>query len=364
MFHGGQVYAARRHGSRTRCDQGVPMRKLLNTLYITDENAYLSLEGETIVCKSEAREPLKIPFANLENIVCFSYLGCSPALMGKCSEAGVGLSFFTPHGRFLARVSGSVQGNVYTRVQQLAVFQTRSTELIQNAIAAKLVNTRFLLERILRDYPDFPSRDRVSAVSEMLRSQAKEVLCQTDTEILRGIEGNCAKQYFAIFGSLIRNSNEIFRTFDRSKHPPLDAVNAVLSFLYAMLTNDIASALESVGLDSYIGFFHTLRSGRPSLACDLVEELRHIAERMTLTLINLRQLDEKDFSVQISGAVYLNDDGRKKVLKAWQERKREVFTHPYLKQKIAYGLLPFVQSNLLAKFVRGEIGEYPPFLAR
>lgn len=338
------------------------MRKLLNTLYITDENAYLSLEGETIVCKSEAREPLKIPFANLENIVCFSYLGCSPALMGKCSEAGVGLSFFTPHGRFLARVSGSVQGNVYTRVQQLAVFQTRSTELIQNAIAAKLVNTRFLLERILRDYPDFPSRDRVSAVSEMLRSQAKEALCQTDTEILRGIEGNCAKQYFAIFGSLIRNPNEIFRTFGRSKHPPLDAVNAVLSFLYAMLTNDIASALESVGLDSYIGFFHTLRSGRPSLACDLVEELRHIAERMTLTLINLRQLDEKDFSVQISGAVYLNDNGRKKVLKAWQERK--VFTHPYLKQKIAYGLLPFVQSNLLAKFVRGEIGEYPPFLAR
>lgn len=340
------------------------MKKLLNTLYVTDENAYLSLDGETIVCKSEGREPLRLPFANLESIVCFSYLGCSPALMGKCSETGVGLAFFTPQGRFLARVSGSVQGNVYTRVQQLAVFDSRRTELVQNTIAAKLVNTRCLLERVLRDYPDFPSRDRVSAVSEMLKFQAEEVLSQTDMEVLRGIEGNCAKQYFAIFGSLIRNPNEIFRTFGRSKHPPLDAVNAVLSFLYAMLTNDIASALESVGLDSYIGFFHTLRSGRPSLACDLVEELRHIAERMTLTLINLRQLDEKDFSVQISGAIYLNDDGRKKVLKAWQERKREAFTHPYLKQKIVYGLLPFVQSNLLAKFVRGEIREYPPFLAR
>lgn len=340
------------------------MKKLLNTLYVTDENAFLSLDGETIVCKSDGRDELKLPFANLENIVCFSYLGCSPALMGKCAETGVGLSFFTPHGRFLARVTGSVRGNVYTRVQQLEVFERSAVELVQNTIAAKLANTRTLLERTLRDYADFPLRDRVVEVSAYLKGQVVEVLRQTDIEILRGIEGNCAKQFFGIFGALIRNPNSLFRTFGRSKHPPLDAVNAVLSFLYAMLTNDIASALESVGLDSYIGYYHTLRSGRPSLACDLVEELRHTAERLTLTLINLRQLDDKDFSAQISGAVYLSDNGRKKVLKALQERKRETFLHPYLKQKVAYGLLPFVQANLLAKFVRGEIGVYPTFLAR
>lgn len=340
------------------------MKKLLNTLYVVDENAYLSLDGETIVCKSDGRDAIKLPFANLENIVCFSYLGCSPAIMGKCAERGVGLSFFTPNGRFLARVTGSVRGNVYTRTQQLAVFEARQTELIQNTIATKLANTRTLLERTLRDHADFPSRDKVAELSCYLKERAEEVFRQTDIEILRGIEGNCAKQYFALFGALIRNPDQIFRTFGRSKHPPLDAVNAVLSFLYAMLTNDIASALESVGLDSYIGFYHTLRSGRPSLACDLVEELRHVSERLTLTLINLRRLDDKDFSTQITGAVYLNDVGRKKVLKALQERKREIFFHPFLKQKVAYGLLPFIQSNLLAKFVRGEISSYPTFLAR
>lgn len=340
------------------------MRKLLNTLYITDENAYLSLDGETIVCKSEGREALKLPFSNLENIVCFNYMGCSPALMGKCSESGVGLAFFTPQGRFLARISGCVQGNVYTRVRQIEVLQARKIELIQNTVAAKLANTRALLERSLRDYSDFPARERVETLAAALKMRAEEALHEENEEVLRGIEGNCAKQYFGVFGALIRNPNEIFRTYGRSKHPPLDAVNAVLSFLYAMLTNDIASALESVGLDSYIGFFHTLRPGRPSLACDLVEEVRHIAERLTLTLINLRQLDEKDFAKQITGAVYLNDDGRKKVLKAWQERKREVFLHPVLREKIAYGLLPFAQANLLAKFVRGETGEYMPYLAR
>lgn len=340
------------------------MRKLLNTLYVTDENAYLSLDGETVVCKSENKKDLQLPLANLESIVCFSYLGCSPALMGKCVDEGVSLVFHKPSGKFLARISGKVQGNVYTRVQQLEMFQKKQLELTQNTVAAKLANTRFLIERSCRDHPNLPNIDALHALSESLKLHTKMVLEETNIDVIRGIEGNCAKSYFDVFDGLILQNKEFFHMNGRTKHPPLDPINALLSFVYSIYTSEIVSALESVGLDSYIGFFHTLRSGRASLACDLVEEVRCIAERMSITLINLKVLDEKDFEKQVSGAVFLNETGRKKVLKAWQEKKREIFMHPHLKQKIPYGLLPFVQCNLLAKFVRGEIEEYPPFLVR
>ncbi|MDD6800600.1 MAG: type I-C CRISPR-associated endonuclease Cas1c [Firmicutes bacterium] len=340
------------------------MRKLLNTLYITDENAYLSLEGETVVCRSEGKADLKIPFANVESIVCFSYIGCSPALMGKCAENGTSLAFFSPNGRFLARVSGKSQGNVYTRVKQQECFAENQLQLIQNTVATKLSNTRFLIERSLRDHPELENREQIESFSKSLKESAETVFQENDVEIIRGIEGACAKKYFDVFGSLLLNKDKVFRITGRSKHPPLDAVNAVLSFLYSMMTNDIASALEGVGLDSYIGFFHALRPGRVSLACDLVEEMRCICERLVITMINLHMLDEKDFDKEITGAVYLNDDGRKKVLKAWQEKKRSTLLHPYLKEKIQYGLLPFVQANLLAKKVRNEISEYPPYLMR
>jgi len=340
------------------------MRKLLNTLYVTDETACLTLDGETVVCKSEGKEPLKVPFANLESIFCFSYLGCSPALMGKAAESGTPIVFFTPSGRFLARVTGKCQGNVYTRVGQLDCFNKNSLTLIQNNIAAKLLNTRFLLERSLRDNENMPRKGEVEEFSALLKERINLVYATSDTEVLRGIEGVSAKKYFELFGCLLLNKKEIFHISGRSKHPPTDAVNAVLSFLYSMATNDIASALEGVGLDSYIGFYHTLRSGRASLACDLVEEVRCIVDRLVISLINLRVLDEGDFEKQISGAVYLNDEGRKKVLKAWQEKKRATLQHPYLKEKIQYGLLPFAQANLLAKYVRGEIVDYPPYIQR
>lgn len=339
------------------------MRKLLNTLYVTDEKAYLSLEGETVVCKSEGKDPLRIPFANLENIVCFGYLGCSPALMGKCADQGVPLVFYKPSGKFLARVTGKAQGNVYTRVLQMGSFDDNRLQLVRNTVAAKLSNTRFILERACRDHPDMEDIGEVTELSARLKEQISAVYAEDDIEVIRGIEGSCAKSYFRVFGLLIRQKG-VFRMDGRSKHPPLDAVNALLSFLYSLLTGEIASALEGVGLDSYIGFYHTLRSGRVSLACDLVEEQRCISERLALSMINLKMLSEKDFEKQITGAVYLNDDGRSKVLKAWQDKKRESFMHPYLKQKIPYGLLPFVQANLLAKFVRGEIDEYPPYITR
>ncbi|MCD8206859.1 MAG: type I-C CRISPR-associated endonuclease Cas1c [Bacteroidales bacterium] len=339
------------------------MRKLLNTLYITDENAYLSLEGETIVCKSQERDSLRIPFVNIESIVCFNYQGCSPALMGKCAEHGIPISFFTPTGRFLARVTGRVQGSVYTRINQIDSFRTNKIALIQNTVAAKLSNTRCLIDRTCRDHPDITGIDEIKTLSDDLKNQIGGVYETDDEDVIRGIEGNCAKQYFSVFDKMLLG-NDSFKMTERTKHPPLDEMNALLSFLYAMATNDISSALESVGLDSYIGFFHTPRAGRASLSCDLVEEVRALVDRIVITMVNLKMISPSDFERQVSGAVYLNDSGRKKVLKFWQEKKRETFTHPELKEKMPYGLLPFVQSNLLAKFVRGEIEEYPPFLMR
>ena len=340
------------------------MKKLLNTLYVTDEKAYLSLEGEAVVCKSEGKPTLKLPLANIQNIVCFSYLGCSPAFMGKCAENGIPICFFTPNGRFLARVSGKVQGNVYTRTAQLKAFENNCLPLIQNTVAAKLSNTAFLLSRSLRDNAALERRDELSALLDEIKSCTVNVYEIDDIDVIRGTEGIIAKKYFELFGCLLLNRNPIFDMNGRSKYPPLDAVNAMLSFLYSMATNDIASALEGVGLDSYMGFYHVLRSGRVSLACDLVEEVRAVIDRYVITMINLKIVDEKDFEKQIGGAVYLNDNGRKKVLKFWQDKKRDTLKHPYLKEKMQYGILPFVQANFLAKFVRGEIKEYPPFIQR
>ncbi|MGN1235376.1 MAG: CRISPR-associated endonuclease Cas1, partial [Christensenellaceae bacterium] len=247
---------------------------------------------------------------------------------------------------------------------QLESFERNRLSLVQNTVCAKLANTRFLLDRSLRDHPDLECAEEIADLLRDIRSAMSGVFLENDIDVLRGTEGFYAKRYFEVLGGLLLNPSELFCVKGRSKHPPLDAVNALLSFLYSMMTNDIASALEAVGLDSYIGFYHTLRSGRVSLACDLVEEVRCIAERLAITLINLKVLHEDDFEKQITGAVYLNEEGRKKVLKAWQDKKRSTLTHPYLKEKMQYGLLPFVQANLLAKFVRGEIREYPPFVMR
>lgn len=340
------------------------MRKLLNTLYITDETAYLSLDGETIICKSDDKEKFRIPFANIESIFCFSFLGCSPALMGKCAKENVGLNFLTPYGRFLARVTGEVKGNVFLRKKQISLFDSNEVCLIRNCIAAKCANAAFLLKRSMRDYPEL---DKDMTLTECVNRQkiaATRVYEENDKDVLRGIEGDAAKAYFDVYPKLILQQCQDFAMTGRTKRPPLDRVNAMLSFLYTIYTCDFAAALEGVGLDPYIGFFHTLRPGRCSLACDLVEEARCIIERTVLSLINLRQIRAEDFTVEVSGAVLLNDEGRKKVLTKWQEKKRTNLYHPYLKQKIPYGLLPFIQASLLAKYVRGEIGEYPPFLCQ
>lgn len=340
------------------------MKKLLNSLYILDETAYLALDGENIVCRMEDKEKFRLPFSNIEEIFCFNYLGCSPALMGKCTEYGIPINFISPQGKFLAKIVGETKGNVYLRKAQFALFSDPPLKLAQNTVAAKLSNTLALVKRSLKDNPNLNEDAALSNCIHYLENGIKTVYEVWDRDVVMGIEGNCAKAYFDIFDRLILQQKDSFRMCSRTKRPPLDNVNAVLSFLYTIATCSYASALESVGLDSYAGFYHALRPGRSSLACDMVEEIRSIVERLVLTMINLKILNEDDFEMQVSGAVYLNDNGKRKVLTQWQEKKRTTIIHPYLNQKIPLGLLPYVQSMLLAKYIRGEIEEYPCYLLK
>ena len=340
------------------------MRKLLNTVYVTNQQSYLTLDGENLVCRVEGEIVLRIPFENIENIVCFNYIGCSPALMGKCVSKSIPINFVSPQGKFLAKICGETKGNVFLRVAQIDKFREDNLRLSQNTMAAKFSNTRQVIKRTMHDNPELRNDADMKRVIEVLSAGIEKVDNASSIEEVIGIEGNCAKEYFAVFDKLITNSDVSLKFESRSKHPPLNEINAMLSFVYTLMTSEFASALETVGLDSYIGYCHALRSGRVSLACDLVEEARCLAERFVLTLINLRIINEKDFEKQISGAVYLNEEGRKKLLTKWQEKKRTDLLHPYLKQKIPFGLLPYVQSNLLAKYIRNELNEYPCFLLR
>lgn len=340
------------------------MRKLLNTIYVTNEAAYLTLDGENLVCKIDGEIKLRIPFENVENIVCFNYVGCSPALMGKCVGKMIPINFISPQGKFLAKVCGETKGNVFLRVAQIDRFRENGLALTQNTMAAKFSNTRQLIRRTLHDNSDLREDGEIQKVLEVLSDGIDKVYRAESIEEVVGIEGYCAQSYFSVFHKLITNKKVPFTFELRTKRPPLDPINAVLSFVYTLATSEFAAALETVGLDSYIGFCHTLRSGRVSLACDMVEEARCIVERFVITLLNLQVIGEKDFEKQLSGAVWLNEDGRKKVLARWQEKKRSDLVHPYLKQKIPMGLLTYVQSNLLAKHIRGELDQYPPFLLK
>lgn len=340
------------------------MRKLLNTVYVTNEMAYLTLDGENLVCKVDGEIRLRIPFENIENIVCFNYIGCSPALMGKCVGKTIPINFISPQGKFLAKVCGETKGNVFLRVAQIDKFRACGLQLAQNTMAAKFSNTRQLIRRTLHDNADLRADEDIQKALNTLKTGIDQVYTAANIEEVIGIEGYCAQNYFSIFNKLITNKKVPFSFQLRTKRPPLDPINAALSFVYTLATSEFAAALETVGLDSYIGYCHALRSGRSSLACDMVEEARCLAERFVITLFNLQILNESDFEKQVSGAVWLNDEGRKKVLSRWQEKKRSDMMHPYLKQKIPMGLLPYVQSNLLAKYVRGDIEVYPSFLVR
>ncbi len=336
------------------------MRKLQNTVYIMSEQAYLSLDGENLILSIPGESEKRLPFTNVENIVCLNYPGCSPALMGKCAENQIGLCFVSPSGRFLARVTGEVKGNVFLRKQQLEILSDpeKQAALVRTIILAKLKNTKNLIGRSKRDYPQIDESGAISHCLDVINANMASVKNTSDIDVLRGIEGQSAKAYFDVFDKLITQQKDDFLLYSRTKRPPLDKVNAVLSFLYTICTNDIASALECVGLDPYIGVFHTLRPGRVSLACDIMEEFRAYVERFVITLINLRIISKDDFDEQLSGAVMLNSDGRKKVITEWQSKKKEIIMHPYIKEKIPRGLFPYVQANIMAKYIRGDIPEY------
>lgn len=337
------------------------MRKLLNTLYVTREEGYLSLDGENVVLTEAGKELVRLPFTNLESIFCFNYPGCSPALMGKCAKESVGLCFLSPSGRFLARVTGETKGNVFLRRQQLERFGDAAVQIgtVRAILSAKLKNTRSLLLRSRRDHPETDADGALTHCMEILSADLEKIGRAEDMNVLRGLEGEGAKAYFFVFDRLFVQQREEFRLFARTKRPPLDRTNAVLSFLYTVCTNDIASALECVGLDPYIGVFHTLRPGRVSLASDLMEEFRSSVERLVIGAVNRKILQKEDFEEQVGGAVLLNEEGRKKAITLWQNKKREVATHPFLKERVQFGLFPYIQANLLAKFVRGELSFYP-----
>lgn len=341
------------------------MRHLLNTLFVTSEDAYLSLDGENVVVNREKQEVARFPLHNLSGIISFSYAGASPALMGACAQRDVGLAFCTPRGKFLARTTGISTGNVLLRREQYRTADDlgRSCRIARNMIFGKLYNARWSMERTRRDHKLRIDEAAFQKASETIQKLLPAAAEETDLDALRGLEGVGASAYFGVFDQMILREKEAFFFRERNRRPPLDNVNAMLSFAYSLLTNDCASALESVGLDAYVGFLHRDRPGRSSLALDLMEELRpSMADRFVLTMINNRMMAPGDFEKSESGAVRMRDEARRKFLKAWQEKKQEVITHPYLEEKIPWGLVPYVQSLLLARCLRGDLDAYPPFL--
>jgi len=340
------------------------MKKLLNVLYITSPDAYLALDGENVVIKNKENVVMRLPLHNLESIVCFGYSGASPALMGACAERNISLCFLTPHGHFMARVTGEVRGNVLLRKKQYKVSEDEgaSVKIASSFLIGKISNCRKVIERALRDHALLVDTKVLSEASASLRETLKAIKeCRTIGDLI-GFEGSAAKIYFGVFDQLILQQRDDFYFKERSRRPPLDNLNALLSFLYTLLTGEAGSALETVGLDPYVGFLHQDRPGRPSLALDLVEELRPVfADRLALSLINRKQIVGKGFVQKESGGILMDDETRKLVLKAWQERKKEQIIHPFLKERIDFGLIPYVQAMLLARYLRGDLDAYPPF---
>lgn len=341
------------------------MKHLLNTLYILSEDIYLSLDGENVLANRDKQVIARYPLHTLQNIVSFSYSGASPALMGACAQRQIGLAFCSPMGKFLARVCGEGNGNVLLRRSQYRIADdpAQCCLISRTMIFGKLYNARWSIERTRRDHALRVDGEKLAAASGEIREMLPKVKTVTDPDELRGLEGVAAAVYFRVFDEMILGDKDTFCFHGRSRRPPMDAVNAMLSFAYSLLAHDCASALESVGLDSYVGFLHRDRPGRTSLALDLMEELRPcMADRFVLTLINNRQVKASDFVYMDSGAVLLSDDGRKSFLKSWQEKKKEQLTHPYLGEKLPWGMVPYTQALLLSRYLRGDLDAYPPFL--
>lgn len=340
------------------------MRKLLNTLYVTTPGAYLSKDGLNIVVSVDQKEVFRIPAINIEGIVTFGYMGASPGVMKLCSDNGISLTFLSPYGRFISRVQGTVKGNVLLRKKQYQLSDDESWALhvAKLMIGGKIQNYRNILKRYVRDYGE---NESINKTVHILDHAKHDVLKSEDKTSLIGYEGIASSAYFDVLPILIVNQKTDFPFNGRNRRPPKDAVNAMLSFAYTLIANDVSAALETIGLDPYVGFLHTLRPGRTSLALDMMEELRaYLGDRFVLSMINKKQITSKDFLYQGDEGIVMTDKGKKSFITAWQNRKRDVIIHPYLNEKIEIGLLPYVQSMLMARYIRQDIDDYPVFLIR
>lgn len=342
------------------------MKKHGNTLYVTTQGAYLSKNGETVDVLVDGSSKLKVPMHTLDGIVCFGQVSVSPFLLGACAERDVAVSFLTETGRYLACVRGPVSGNVLLRRQQYRVADDldASAGIARSFLTGKLANCRSILRRAARDHTEKVDAAALGDAAEKLGNCLAKVE-NASLEALRGIEGDASRHYFSVFNELIVKDKQAFQFQGRSRRPPLDFVNCLLSFVYTLLCHDCRSALESVGLDPQVGFLHRDRPGRPSLALDLMEEFRSpLADRLVLSLINLGQLKTKGFQVSGAGGVLMDDDTRKTVVVAYQKRKQDISEHPFLKEKMPMGLIFHVQAALLARFLRGDLDAYPPFVTK
>lgn len=344
------------------------MRRHLNTLYVTTQGAYVSKDGENVVVSLDNAERGRVPMHGIGAIVCFGRVMVSPPLMGATAEAGIRITHLTEEGRFLARIEGPVSGNVLLRRTQYrwADDVARSTPIVRSLVAGKLLNQRAVLSRAARDHGPSMKPEALSALTaaiERLGFIVRRLEKPLSTDELRGAEGEAAQVYFGVFDHLVRGERPLFAFAGRSRRPPMDAINALLSFIYAVLATDVRGALEANGLDPAVGYLHADRPGRPSLALDLMEEFRpFFADRLALSMVNRKQLGSGDFRVVENGATLLSEDGRKAVLTAYQERKRDEILHPFLDEKVTIGLLWFCQSQLLARHLRGDLDAYPPFV--
>ena len=343
------------------------MKRLLNTLYVTTQGSYLCKQGETIAVMQDGQPKMRIPIHTLDGIVCFGQVSVSPPLMGLCAERQVTISFLSRNGRFLARVEGPVSGNVLLRREQYRRADNKeiANEIARSIVTAKIYNSRLVLQRGLREHPENPGCENLAMAIDRLMTNLKSLEKADSLESVRGIEGESARTYFQVFNQLVYTQKEYFSFSERTRRPPLDNINALLSFIYTVLAHDVASALETVGLDPAVGYLHRDRSGRPGLALDIMEEFRsYLADRLALTLINLKKISGKGFKKTETGAVLMDDDTRKRVIVSYQDRKQNEIMHPFLKEKVQVGLLPYIQALLLARYLRGDLEGYPPFFWR
>jgi CRISPR-associated protein Cas1 len=343
------------------------MKKLLNTLFVSTQGVYLAKKGETVLVRRKRETLIRVPIHNLQGIIGFGRVSISPYLMEMCARKKVGISFLTERGRFLARVQGAVSGNVLLRRAQYRFAEDGvvSSEIARAIIVGKVANQRHVLMRALRDHLEIPGRDVLTGAVEHMGTLLGQLKTPNSLDVLRGIEGMAGRTYFQAFDHLILVDKEFFFLKERNRRPPRDRMNAMLSFIYTLLAHDVTSALEAVGLDPAVGFLHRDRPGRPSLALDLMEELRPIfADRLALSLVNRRQILGKGFKMTESGAVLMNEESRKAILMGYQQRKQEELFHPFLEEKCAWGILPFIQALLLARYVRGDLDGYPVFLGK